>query len=468
MRSDIFNVVSFALPLIVGFFTVGYSSEIFGIQKFGALTLSWTIVSIIPYLDLGMSKALTIGSVELKNTKTNFNLFVTTVLICTALLGLIYAFLFFLLAINLDNRFDLISQKEYLYSVIELACCIPVVLIANAYRGFLDGIKKYSISSFNRILSGLTVFLSPLLYTSQTAVVDGPIFYILLSRIIVVIIYYIYGINKLNYDLRLNRYVISYIKRILFRGLMLTISGLSSLIIINVDKFILAFGRYAYQVAYYNIPFEFVTKLFVIPAVINIKLFPKLLEITDDGYVSSVLSSSVNRLTTFVILPVVLLILFPYEILYFVFDRQFANESSDVTRILVAGVFLNCYGQIFHNLIVVVRNEQTLASLNFVELLIFAPLIYWGVDLYGMVFAAITYNIRIVLNLFFIILILNYNKKIFVYAKKVFSIAIIFLVILLSISFFPYCYKIVLFIFMLISCIIYRNKIKSYFVKIEH
>ncbi len=58
-RNIFWNLIGLVLPLLTGFFLFPLIISTYGLERFGLLTLAWSIVGYFSLFDLGLSRALT-------------------------------------------------------------------------------------------------------------------------------------------------------------------------------------------------------------------------------------------------------------------------------------------------------------------------------------------------------------------------------------------------------------------------
>jgi len=390
------------LPLLAGLTLFPMIISAYGLERFGLLTLAWSLVGYFGLFDLGLSRALTqqvsmllareedaIDIAEL--VRTSFRLMWILGLFGGAVLWLAVPFI-----VTNVLHVSVLLRAETLLAFSVLSISIPIVVHTSALRGILESLHLFKEASLIRMVMGVGTFLGPFLASFFSKSLVGAIYALILVRIIVWILHVVCVKRS---DI-LNPITASFhrrwIKPLFQFGSWMTLSNIIGPLMVYLDRFVIASMLGVASVAYYVAPYEVVTKLLVVPVAISGVLFPLFSQ-----HFSSQPNIVINMLDKGV--RYVLLLLFPASIILVAFSPQwlglwlgssFSLESSGVVTWLVAGVLVNSAAQIVFAKVQGAGRSDLTAKLHLLELLPYLLLLWILLKEYGVVGAAMAWCVR--------------------------------------------------------------------------
>lgn len=398
-RNSVLSLGSLAIPLLVGLLTVPKILHGLGLQRFGVLTLIWAVLGFSSLLDLGVSRALTKRVADLHRRGARLHSLIRTGLGFIALLALGMG-LVALAITGLFNfeRFEL-SRDEFDHSVLLLAASISIVIVGGGFRGVLEGLHRFAVVSFVRLGFGLITFTAPLLVLEPTPRIDRIIALMLVARIAGTLImawscraYLSKGSHS-----PARRWI--ELRHLLVMGGVMTVSNLASALMLYIDRFFIAGSAFASTLALYTTPYEFVTKLFIIPSALSSVLFPQMASTArSSGARNKLLVMGSAAILASVTPMIAAIMLFAPEILGWWASPEFGRDAALALRILSIGVLVNCLAQIFQTYLLGCGRAAWLAWLHCVELCIFLPVLYLAIEHFGLEGAAWTWTVRVLFD----------------------------------------------------------------------
>lgn len=194
-KNTLWNLVGNGLPLLAGAIAVPYLMSKLGTEKFGIVTLLWTLIGYLSLFDFGLGRALTqliANNLSTDNNKENLELLKTAVYL-TAIAGIIgglsILFISYPLAYSWLN-ISSINQLETYYAIIITSCAVPVTTISASFRGALEGLERFKQANIVRVFFGTATFLFPILAILLfKATIINIAISLVLARIITLILY---------------------------------------------------------------------------------------------------------------------------------------------------------------------------------------------------------------------------------------------------------------------------------------
>jgi O-antigen/teichoic acid export membrane protein len=410
--NTVWNLAGQGIPLIAAVFAIPLLIKGLGIERFGILTLAWIIIGYLSLFDFGIGRALTKVLAEKSgggNTE-DVPAIVWTALILLLLLGIASAAILALLTPWLVYGVLQIPaglQQETAHSFYLLAMAIPIVINTAGIRGVLEAFQLFRISNIVRMPLGLFMFLGPLMVLPFSKSMFWVVAVLVLARIGAWIAYFVFCLRilpKLNETMRING---KYVGVLFSLGGWMTVTNLVSPLMVYLDRFMIGAFVSIAAVAYYTTPFEFVTKLTILPLALTGVLFPAFAARFGEDRNRTVLIFNRGMKYVFLSLfPIVLLIVtLSHEALSLWLGADFAQNSSPVLQWLAIGVFFNSLAQIPFALMQGAGRPDITAKLHIVELLCYLPALFLLIKSYGIEGAAVAWLLRMAIDFLFLFIL---------------------------------------------------------------
>jgi O-antigen/teichoic acid export membrane protein len=181
---------------------------------------------------------------------------------------------------------------------------------------------------------------------------------------------------------------------------------------VYLDRFAISGLISIAAVSFYATPYEIITKLWIIPSAIVTVLFPAFAENhkrNPDGTLTLLIVGT--KYIALILFPLVLLVAtFANELLSLWLGHEFASKSTSVLQWLSIGVYLNCIAMMFFTYIQAIGRPDLSAKLHIIELPFYLLLLWWAIQYFGMLGAAIVWTIRVTLDGSVLIVLLSYQN----------------------------------------------------------
>ena len=396
IRHSTLSFLALAIPLFVGLFTVPSIINGLGVERFGVLTLIWALVGYASIFDFGIARALTKRVAELKGNVEQIQSVAWTGLAILVALGITVGAVILIYGRLFTFSKSALIGSELTYSIQLLVASVPFVMLSGGLRGVLEGVHRFGSVAVVRLCFGLITFGAPVLVVSIAPRLDAIVGMMLIGRVV--------SCLGLAYACReylprnkpsVNQQLIE--AKLMFQfGRWITLSNLVSPIMVYMDRFFLASSLYANDLAFYTTPYEFVTKLFIVPSALTGVLFPRMArdaQLKKNGGRLLVAGCSA---TLFLLAPITAgLSLFAKEIIGWWISPDFAVNASAPLQILAAGVLINSLAQIFQTHLFGYGYASWMARLHMVELFIYLPVLYFFLNQFGIEGVAFAWTLRV-------------------------------------------------------------------------
>lgn len=422
-QNIIWNFLGGTLPLVVGVFLFPLIIEAYGIERFGVLAIAWSVVGYFGLFDMGLSRALTqIVSNKLSSNTPHTEIvnIIQSTLTVTWFLGLFGGGVLWFISDWLVIDILSISkpiQAETILAFKVLAFSIPFVVIASMLRGVMEALHLFKQASQIRMFLGAFTFLGPFVATFFGV----SLVYAVISLVIIRIVAWLmhaYAVNKtelMYVKQNVKKWVIDYqLLEPLFKfGGWMTISNIVGPLMVYFDRFLIAYMLGASAVAYYVVPYEMLTKLWIIPAAITGVLFPifsKSIQ-NNENYASEILHKAIIYVSIILFPLVFTLTAFAKEGLGFWLSADFANKSATIVGWIGAGIIVNSIGQMLYAKIQGLGRPDLTAKLHILEAIPYWAILFLLIKQFGIQGAAIAWFLRVLVDTTALSFILAYLTK---------------------------------------------------------
>lgn len=399
------NLVGQLLPLLAAIVAIPPLLTILGSDRLGVLAMAWGILGYFSLFDLGLGRAVT-QRVALHVGLGERELLSSTVWTALALMtgigvigGLLcYAIAPWLVGTVLHAPASLTAEMVETFQLIALA--IPVLVQASGLRGVLEGLGMFGIVNLIRIPIGVLTFVLPLLvahYTNDMAWVTASLLVLRIAGLIVNFIFCLRVMPELRGFPQFRR--AQFAPLLVFGGWM-TVSNVIGPLMVYLDRFLIGAVISIAAVSYYVVPYELVTKLWIIPAAIVTVLFPGFAATLQGGRERTSRLYYWGIKATFLgLVPLTLpLLYFSPELIQLWIGKTFAHEGARVAQWLAVGVLVNSFAQIAFALLQGVGRPDFTAKLHLVELPLYVIVLYMLTKKLGVEGAAIAWTMRVIID----------------------------------------------------------------------
>lgn len=428
-RNTIINLIGQALPLIVGVIAVPFVLRGLGQEGYGLLSIAWVILGYFSIFDLGLGRATTKYVAEAlgKGEEEYLPPIIWTAVMVQLVLGVIGALV--LAAITpllVENilKINLELQNEARVVFYLLTISVPVVLVSGSFRGVLEAAQRFELVNAVKVPSSTLVFLIPLICVFSGLGLAEIIVLILVARVGALLIF-AYLVFRIFPGLRRFSGSFAFLPRLMVYGGWVTVSGIISPVLVNLDRFIIGSLISLSAVAYYSVPYEAVTRILIVPVSVSTVLFPafSVLEGAKDRQRLGILfARSLKYILLASGLMALTVIVFAGEILRLWLGADYAVESTGVLQILALGVVFNSLAHIPFALLQGIGRPELPAKFHLLELPVYIALAWILVSRWGITGAALSWTFRVLLDA---VLLFGATFKVYGFSmKKIFSIGL--------------------------------------------
>ena len=403
--NTLWNLAGTFLPLLIGLVAVPLLLRWLGIERFGMLSLIWMLTGYFGVLDLGLGRALTKLVAEQAGHAhpDELSRLVWTALALMSACGVVGAVVLALSAGPVVRGLLHVPaplEAEAIGACWFLALSLPVTIATTGLRGVMEGLHLFKLANLIRLPMSALTFLARLavaVFTPSLVVVSASL---LCVRLLALATHAIACVRTLPALARAQRPDRALYPRLLSLGGWLTVTNVVGPLMTYLDRFVIGALANLAAIAYYATPYDFVTKLLVIPFAFTAVLFPMFSGALARGSAESAALMTRSLAAVFaVIFPAVMFaVAFAREGLGLWLGEDFASHSFTVLQWLAAGVLINSMALVPFTFVQGAGRPDWVAKLHLLELPLYFLGLWWMLDVAGIVGAAITWTIRVTVD----------------------------------------------------------------------
>jgi O-antigen/teichoic acid export membrane protein len=405
--NTLWNLFGNCFPLAVAVVCLPVLKRGLGTERLGFISLAWVVIGYFSLFDLGLSRALTklVSERIGQRRQAEIPSLVWTSLFLMGGLGLVGSILTFFLARVLVERLLKVPVsllQEALCSFYWLGLAVPVVVVTAGLRGVLEALQQFKLATAIRVPMGIFSYLGPAALLPFTHSLIPIIAVLVLGRVVACAAHFwacfrvMPGLSK---DFGFHR---PSVRPLFIFGSWMTVSNVLGPLMVTFDRFLIGSVISIAAVAYYSIPYEVVTKPWLISTALMGVLFPAFSATShmDRSRLAFLYEGGVKYIFI-VLLPLTLvLVIFAPEGLSLWLGNDFARNSAPVARLLAVAVLVNCMAHVpFTHLQSVGRPDIT-AKLLVLELPVYLAALFFLARTWGITGVAVAWFLRIMLDSF--------------------------------------------------------------------
>jgi len=408
VKNAIFNLIGQALPIIAAILGVPILIKYLGVERFGILSLLWMIMWYSTMLDLGLGRSTTKFIADaLANSKFEQipKIFWTSALV-QMLLGIFIGLIFFILTPTIVEKFLKITPvfiQETKISFYIISISTPIVLVNTSFQGVLEAYQRFDLVNAVLVPVKVGVLVLSIIGALLNFKLHEIVVLLISMRVLMLFVLFLLDL-KICPDIgRRFDFEPQILPSLLSFGWWVSVINVLNPVLVYADRFLIGAILSASVLAYYTAPFEIVQRLWIIPASLNMTLFPAFSSLSGDEQrenLNSVFSKAV-KLTFIVLFPLVFTIsVFSSEILKIWLGSEFADKSSEIFKILAFGILLNSLAGFPAILLQGVGRPDLTAKVYIAELIFYLPFVSILIYKLGIIGAGIGWLTRQVIDSF--------------------------------------------------------------------
>lgn len=403
-KGSLWTFMGQVLPLGVSLFTTPFVIRLLGSESYGVLVLVLLIPAYFNFADFGMSLGSTKFGSEAyaEGSKKEEGEVVRTAALISLLSSLPIAILIFIFSFFIVEWFKV---PAYLQSEASLALKFASITFV---LNFLSGI--FNTPQLSRLRMDLNTFVNAgfriigliatpiILYLGGG--IAGALFALMLASFLTLTghIFISGRLLKELFRLSINQ---NFIKPLLKFGGALVISGIAAILLVNLEKVVLARVISIEALAYYSVAFTFANMATMFSSAMVQSLLPafsQLLKPEKKDELNKLFSRSL-RVNIIGLIPLIMFLFFVAKPFFTIWaGENFGRESSMPFYVLLFGLFFNVIAYIPYSVLMASGRTDIFAKIYWLELFPYILLVVVLTYKFGIVGTAAAWSIRVIVD----------------------------------------------------------------------
>jgi O-antigen/teichoic acid export membrane protein len=391
LKNSLFNLMGQVLPLLVALAAVPVCVSGLGMERFGILSIAWTMLAYFAFFDMGLGRgttkyfaeALKSGSMEKLGSIIWVSMSLNVVLGVAGLASLVL-FAPVLAADILKTPEAMLPEAVRAFTI--LAFSIPMVTMMAVLRGVIEAAERFDMSNLLKVLSNSLIFLIPIVCVLMGTSLETLFFWMVMSRLVSMLAFFWAVIRLFPDHIGNFRFKRSLASQLLRYGGWVTLSNMLNPIISYGERVLIPAMLSLTMLSYYSAPYELISRMAVVPASLSLTLFPRFsgVENNKDGSALSDLILRPSKYLLLVLTPVTMVfVAFAREILFVWLGADFASVSGSLLMILAVAFFVNALAYVPLAAVQGMGRPDMKAKLDFAAAPLFAVLCWLGIMVMG-------------------------------------------------------------------------------------
>jgi O-antigen/teichoic acid export membrane protein len=393
------------LPLPVAVLVIRPLFVGLGAERFGVLALAWALMGYFNLFDLGMGRATTNQLAEARasaGADRTARIFWSSISSHVAL-GLAGGVLLALAAPILVDRMLTLSPDvaaETRQAFLLLALSVPFIVWSTASRAVLEGFGRFDLVASGNVVTATLVYLLPLGALAIASTLPAVIGAVIVARIIGLALFGAFAFHCCPQARVWSRPSLTIARAMLGQGRWLTVSAAITPALSTADRFILASAVSAAVVGFYSIPYDILTRLWLLTGAVLRVLFPAFSGLTaaNVARLEGLLARSATALVAGLAPVLAIIIAGAPAVFDWWLGPAFSAVGAPVAQALALGMLFSAIAHLCGMLLQAVRRAGVVAALDVAQFVTYALVAWHAAQRYGPVGVAVVWMLRAVVQ----------------------------------------------------------------------
>lgn len=409
-RNVVWNLAGVILPALAAVLAVPVLTRSLGEARFGLLSLAWVFIGYFTIFDFGLGRALTqlMSARIAEQRQDSLPGLLGTAAIFALLVSLASGLLVWIYAEPLVQRVMKMPPELYAEGIEVmqvLAVSIPFVILGTVARGVLEALQRFDLINIVRVVSGLYLFVGPLLLLPFTREMGWIIAALAAGKVLATLAFLQACWQQLPQVRRQLHWQRAELRALFVFGGWITLGNILGPLLSYTDHFVISATVALSLLAYYSVPYQMTIRIWpVISAVVGV-LFPALsIHLISDRPRAATLFMVGMKSVVVMIAPVCLLLAaFAEDIMQLWLGGDYGRVGGPLLRIFALGVFINSFNFVTLALVQAGGRPDWVPKLAMLEAPLYLPALFYAIQHAGLGGAAMVWLVRIVIEFVFLL-----------------------------------------------------------------
>jgi O-antigen/teichoic acid export membrane protein len=405
IRNSAFTLGAQAVTVLAAFVSIPIAFRQLGTDRFGLLTLVWTLLSSAVLFDLGTAPAVARGTAAsiVTDQGRRIRAILRAGIVMQLALGAFTALVIALFAapllalLNVPHAY----RADGVLALYALALCMPTVMIAQSQQAVLQGLERFDLIAYIRTPVAVATYAIPAAGALAGWSIARMMFVILATRVAAVLI--TYAFYRATLPAQQEGASREELPGLFRYGRWIAISSALTSVLLYLDRFVLSGLHGLNAVAQYAAPYDAASKLMILPGSVGVAMFPSLSKdaARQQSGEAAARARAAGRTTMLLLIPIgALLVIIAAPLLRAWLGPQLQPEGIAAFRILVVATIFLAAATPYLVLIDAVGRSNIVAQYLMCELIGYVPVLVlavWRFGVPGAAWAWVARNVALLL-----------------------------------------------------------------------
>jgi O-antigen/teichoic acid export membrane protein len=414
LRNTIITFVGQSLPLVAAVVAMPFLLRNLGQERIGILSLIWSIFGYFTVLDLGFGQAVTktIAEAIATNQYSSIGAVAWTAFRVQMVIGVAGGLGMAVLSpflvthiLNIPPSLAIESTVAFLMS----ALTVPIVILSATMMGMLEAGQRFDLKYKVLLPVSLTNYLLPVLLTiwwHDLRIVVGVLVATRLASFVLQMKMAVRVFPQIRFRQVRDKKML---KSLFGYGGWVTVSNVVKPILNTGDRLLMGAMLTMSMLAYYTMPFDLATKMWIVPTSMLSVVFPVLAALSAQGQhaeFSRRVAQTTRNIVCLLGIWAVLTALLAKDIMGLWMGPDFGKHSAVILQVLAFGVVLDSASAVPAYALNAIGRADLTAKIQLIEIPICFSIVWISVNAFGALGGALAWTARVLVDsvLFFVVL----------------------------------------------------------------
>jgi O-antigen/teichoic acid export membrane protein len=402
-RNALWSIAGTLIPLPVALLVVRPLLHGLGAERFGILALAWALMGYFALCDFGLGRATTrhVAEAHASGDRAALGEIFWNAMAAHAALGVMAGAVLaaaapWLAAHALSTSSSPALIGETREALRLLALSVPLLIVTVAVRGLLEGLERFDVLAAVNLPHATLVYLMPLAALAISPALPVVIGGILVARVAALALMMACAWRVCPEIRRPRRPTPAVFGRLFTLGGWLAVSAAVVPAMSSVDRLIIAVVLSAAAVSFYAIPYDIVTRLWLLTGAWLGVLFPAFsgLPAARREEARLLLQRGAGVLVIVLAPPSAIIITFAPAVFEWWLGPEFRARSAPIAQALAAGMLFSGFANLATTFLQANGRAALVARLEVAQAIVYAGAAWWAAVRFGLIGIAIVWAVR--------------------------------------------------------------------------
>lgn len=400
-KNTVANLAGAFVPLAATIFTVPIYLQTIGNERYGVLAIIWTILTYFYFFDAGLGKATAQRIATLgRDKEREAREILWTAMTMTCVIGAIGGIVLWFFADVLLTQFikmDESYRAEALSAIPWLILAMPLVVVGSTMGGALQARERFVEINLAKVIAAVVNLVLPLVVALYGKVeIQYLVAAALVGNFLLFVMFYAYCVKHVPLT-GMPRIYRAHVVPLFRYGGGISLISIIAPILVTFDRILIGALMGAKAVPFYAVPYSLASRMLVFSGSLSNAIFPRLAAQGESDARELSVAATTSLMAFMTILTVVAILLVDPFLRWWV-GGEFAAQAEGVGEVLLWGIWVNGLVTAHYAHLQAAGRLAIILKVYVIEIPIYLFVLWFGIDYFGILGAALAWSLRVVLD----------------------------------------------------------------------